>query len=292
MTVLTSTDKDYLKYDYFIEWILTDECNFKCSYCFRLNNKRFIDNKKILLTLENIINFSKKHKLKIILTGGEPTILKNFNNILITLLDNNIDFDLNTNGTGLYKISKNVLEKIKMVSVSWHLEYLSEKQILDLCRNFSNINININIVITNKNINYFRNNKIFEKINNIGIEYTIVKDIYFDNKDLSILSELLHTNGNSILNKNLKINDQLYSIVDLELKTNLFKKCICFNNFITIDPNGKIYLSCDSNKFYNNLDSVPNKILCNKNCEDLYAYIDTTKYILNDKKIKKVIHEK
>lgn len=40
MTKIYSINEDYKNYDFHIEWVLTDECNFRCTYCFRASKPR------------------------------------------------------------------------------------------------------------------------------------------------------------------------------------------------------------------------------------------------------------
>lgn len=40
MTKIYSINEDYKNHDFHIEWVLTDECNFRCTYCFRAPKPR------------------------------------------------------------------------------------------------------------------------------------------------------------------------------------------------------------------------------------------------------------
>ena len=69
----------------YIRLSITDVCNFKCGYCFQWLSRDKSDNRKFL-HLEEIRRlakvFSKLGVCKIRLTGGEPTVRKDFFEII------------------------------------------------------------------------------------------------------------------------------------------------------------------------------------------------------------------
>lgn len=93
---------------------ITDICNFSCQYC--LPNGYFCDQKKQFLTLEEIANvakaFSELGTNKIRLTGGEPTIRKDFLDCLkvVSQTKGIKQVALTTNG---YKLSENINAWVK-----------------------------------------------------------------------------------------------------------------------------------------------------------------------------------
>ncbi|MCF6193238.1 MAG: radical SAM protein, partial [Kangiellaceae bacterium] len=93
---------------------LTDVCNFSCDYCLPDGYK--CDGEREVLSLNEIKNishaFSELGTNKIRLTGGEPTLRKDFIQCLETIsLTKGIDqIALTTNG---YKLSKNIKNRVK-----------------------------------------------------------------------------------------------------------------------------------------------------------------------------------
>ncbi|MBI2786009.1 MAG: radical SAM protein, partial [Legionella longbeachae] len=92
---------------------LTDVCNFRCQYCLPNGYRGELSSRKSFLTLAEIGNLmSALNELgvkKVRLTGGEPTLRRDFIDIL-TLISNRDGIDtiaLTTNGHSLAKNAKN-----------------------------------------------------------------------------------------------------------------------------------------------------------------------------------------
>ena len=103
---------------------ITDVCNFKCGYCLP-NGYQKPENKKTFLTLEEIKRIGKALSelgvCKIRLTGGEPTVRKDFIEIIENLKSlpgiNKVVFT--TNGYNLKNIAKSVVDaKVNGINVS------------------------------------------------------------------------------------------------------------------------------------------------------------------------------
>ena len=103
---------------------ITDVCNFKCGYCLP-NGYQKSENKKEFLSLEEIKRIGKALSelgvCKIRLTGGEPTVRKDFVEIIENLKSlpgiNKVVFT--TNGYNLKNIAKSVVNaKIDGINVS------------------------------------------------------------------------------------------------------------------------------------------------------------------------------
>jgi cyclic pyranopterin phosphate synthase len=103
---------------------ITDVCNFKCGYCLP-NGYQKSENKKEFLSLEEIKRIGKALSelgvCKIRLTGGEPTVRKDFVEIIENLKSlpgiNKVVFT--TNGYNLKNIAKSVVDaKIDGINIS------------------------------------------------------------------------------------------------------------------------------------------------------------------------------
>ena len=142
---------------------ITDVCNFKCGYCLP-NGYQKPNNKKEFLSLDEIKRIGKALSelgvCKIRLTGGEPTVRKDFIEIIENLKSlpgiNKVVFT--TNGYNLKHISKSVVnakidginlsidsldrEKFKFITGMDKLEdiLIGLKELQDL--NFKNIKVN------------------------------------------------------------------------------------------------------------------------------------------------------
>jgi len=91
-------------------FVLTETCNLACEHCIRESSPS-IKNSISYEPLLPIIDEVKEHfpEATILLTGGEPTIYKNFPNILKYALDTKMDVLVNTNATTSF-FKKNKLD--------------------------------------------------------------------------------------------------------------------------------------------------------------------------------------
>ncbi|WP_432205245.1 GTP 3',8-cyclase MoaA (plasmid) [Cetobacterium somerae] len=102
---------------------VTDHCNLRCQYCLPEKNKDFYNSKDLLNSdqIEKIVRaFSMIGIKKVRITGGEPLVRKDFNEILMKI--NHIDkiekIALTTNGVNLLEnldtFKKNGLKRINI----------------------------------------------------------------------------------------------------------------------------------------------------------------------------------
>ena len=172
---------------------ITDVCNFKCGYCLP-NGYQKSENKKEFLSLEEIKRIGKALSelgvCKIRLTGGEPTVRKDFVEIIENLKSlpgiNKVVFT--TNGYNLKNIAKSVVnakinginisidsldrEKFKFITGKDKLEdiLIGLKVLQDL--NFKNIKVNAVLLKgVNDSEQDFNSWKQFIKSNNVDFRY-------------------------------------------------------------------------------------------------------------------------
>ncbi len=172
---------------------ITDVCNFKCGYCLP-NGYQKSKNKKEFLSLEEIKRIGKALSelgvCKIRLTGGEPTVRKDFVEIIENLKSlpgiNKVVFT--TNGYNLKNIAKSVVnakidginvsidsldrEKFKFITGKDKLEdiLIGLKALQDL--NFKNIKVNAVLLKgVNDGEQDFDSWQQFIKSNNVDFRY-------------------------------------------------------------------------------------------------------------------------
>lgn len=114
------------------------KCNFDCSYC----PPGVHDNHSPFLTLENIeqaLNIVEHHSgilenKTCILTGGEPTLFKDLENLIKMLKVKNFKkIKINTNGTASYKVYSNLVKDYNVeLDITFHYEFTTEK-IIEKC---------------------------------------------------------------------------------------------------------------------------------------------------------------
>ena len=168
------------KYDMLvIDWILSNICNYKCSYCGPSSNGGYfkwpsLDECKIAI---DRIKKQSNHKYRFYtLLGGEPTLWKDFRSIceLIKNDDDNTVINILTNGyrsISWWDKTKLVLDK---VSISFHHQYANSNHIIDVvnCINDS-CQTTVQLLFDKDNFNKCEDNfwKILEGIN--GVEKRI-----------------------------------------------------------------------------------------------------------------------
>lgn len=180
---------------------LTKRCNFKCNYC--LPNGYNKDNIKEELSSEEFINlataFCELGIQKIRLTGGEPTLRKDFFSIATRLaqIPQLTNLSLTTNGFKLKENAKRYLESgIKNINIS--IDSLNEEAFknitktnllnkildgLDECLNLGFNKVKVNVVLL-KNYNYYHINKYLELLKNTPLDVRFIELMpTSDNKD-------------------------------------------------------------------------------------------------------------
>lgn len=252
---------------------LTHACNLKCTYCYDKKNFSygFIDNN----TINNVNEFVLEHKVKkIILTGGEPLLHNNINDIVdIIRYKKNIKIHLLTNGTLIHK-NLELLRKVDLIIISLDSIKSTNRKGLDASSVIKNISllpneikkkIIIRSVISKGEENLVNENKEFFK--SLGVSFTWVPNIPNNKKGIKYYPDF-----NNIKNINSSF-----------LGTNILSNCGACSKVIAIDYNGNVY-SCQ------NL-ITKNMKICNINSEkfeDEYKNsIITNKFLeLNINKIK------
>lgn len=107
-------------------------CNFDCSYCpshVHDSVSPFMDLKKTNRALQIIESKIPKNKNKfIIITGGEPTLYKDLDKLIVLLrAKNSTQISINSNGTASYKRYEQLLENDIKFDITFHYEFTNEK---------------------------------------------------------------------------------------------------------------------------------------------------------------------
>lgn len=146
---------------------ITDLCNFNCKYCLPDSQKFAKKDSLSLVEINNLIaSFSYLGISKVRLTGGEPTIRKDFLDIgaVISSFSNIKSLVFTTNGYKLHKIAQSVKD-VGFTGVNISLDSLDKEKFF---------------VITNKN--YFNNvvNGIFSAIDvGLTVKVNVVLSNFF-----------------------------------------------------------------------------------------------------------------
>jgi molybdenum cofactor biosynthesis protein A len=131
---------------------LTEKCNLRCTYCMPEEgiplrpHKHFMTTDEVFSIASTFVKMGVK---KIRLTGGEPMVHKNFEEILLKLSELPIELTLTTNAVLLDKYINALLQaNIKSINIS--LDTLNPERFLSITRrdNFEKVMSNIELAIT------------------------------------------------------------------------------------------------------------------------------------------------
>lgn len=158
--------------------LFTQGCNFKCPFC---HNKDLVLNKNTYLNEDEIISFLEKRKKNldaVVITGGEPTLIKQLPEVIKTIKQMGYLIKLDTNGTNLKMVKQLVENNL--------IDYIA----MDIKNGYTKYNLTSGI--NNLNIN-----NIYETINYImtcGIDYefrtTLVKEFHKE-EDIYEIKEMI-----------------------------------------------------------------------------------------------------
>ena len=127
------------KYVY-VYWLLTDYCNFTCSYCsptlhegYYQKSKNFPSDADIQLFLDSLRTYSKDKRLTVCLTGGEPTTHPMYATILSAIAEFPLsNLETITNGSRPLAWWKNLPTLPNKVIISLHQEFTNLEKINEL----------------------------------------------------------------------------------------------------------------------------------------------------------------
>ena len=124
---------------------VTSRCNLCCKFCY-VKNKPIND-----LDIEKVKHFIDVVNPKSIeITGGEPTIYKNFEELVCYISGKGIDIGMTTNGTMLHTIPTSVLAKFTWIRISIN-EYIDngrKKDFILVVKSLPNVYWGYNYIFT------------------------------------------------------------------------------------------------------------------------------------------------
>ena len=286
---------------------LTDRCNYRCSYCmpkdiFNANYKYL--KKSELLTFEEILSFVEILKnfnlRKIRLTGGEPLLRRNIENLIIRIKDLGIkQISLTTNGSLLNLSKAELLKKNGLDGITISLDSLNcttNKKINPLS-NLSKVidsiyiaidvfgSAKINVVVMN-NINSNEIFDIVDRFKNLNVEIRFIEfmDVGETNEwnlDRVYSSENIHADISKHFSL-YKLKDEFSStsarwqlqdyIAKIGFISSITQPFCSSCNRARLSANGYFYTCLFASQGYNVLDAL-------RNSPDLYKLQDNIQSI-------------
>jgi len=270
-----------------IEWLLTDYCNFDCSYCLIKHKKENINNTNTRVNLNFfkyfVLGFDNiKTPIKYKLSGGEPTSHPDFKSMLYVLKNKEIRIftNLNLSTKDLEKIAIIPICKSTTFNISLHLEYYKDGDRINLFLSKIKLLIDAGFLIS---ISIIAHPDFFDLLKKI---VNLIKTNFENKCWINIIPLVLSTmttdysiEYRDYLNKNEMVGDYIF----LDNKNNIYKKNIssqeidkvdwrgykCFLNLhIFLNKNKIMQYPCMTKHKYNNKFILPKNI--EKIKEDIY----------------------
>lgn len=292
-----------IQQDYNIQWLITKYCNYDCYYCtaherFNKDKLKFFNYDSIKKYIKIIDNLPINNNLKILISGGEPTLHPNINDIFEVLfeqLNNTLLIMLHTN------LSLNIDKLIELISVvdkkrfmlftTFHAkfaDYYDFQKKIDILNKY-NIKYNVSIMLEPDEfdkifnfVNKFKTNNNEEVFKNLKllplepIEYKNYDSKFLGLEKLNYTLDKLYSPIKDvyyIIEKDNTIIKEEYYLSEVRKLPKFYHnfqgmKCYKYNHLI-INPDGTINARCD------NYDCYKKKFLpFNKSIKELYNNID------------------
>lgn len=136
--------------------IFTKGCNFACHFCH--NPQTLCKSTKSVITLDNFLNYLKERQGKIdavCISGGEPTLQKDLESVIVKIKELNYKVKLDSNGSKP-TIIKNLLNKGYLDYIAIDIKAPLDKynQIIDTLSFDTNKILNTIEIVKNSSINY------------------------------------------------------------------------------------------------------------------------------------------
>lgn len=228
-----------------VDWVLNDNCNYRCSYCFISNE---VKSKGVYS--QDIEKYLEKIKKTIprgwsfYLLGGEPFLHPDFFLIVKKLVEAGYFVSVNTNFSSklkdIYKFFDIAGNKLKYLVLSLHLEYTEAdvflKKILEIKKKYSQFkNIIVLAVALPEKLNMLK--KIAEIYKKHGVDFGLI--VYRDKNN----NPPIYTKKQGLIIKD--INFGLRQDGFMAAREKIFKVkdklCSAGYNSLVIYPNGSAY---------------------------------------------------
>ncbi len=275
---------------------LTNQCNFKCSHCYKdagMENLDFLDEKIIR---EIIRLYSGKIKT-IHLTGGEPLIYPNVNDLIIQLT-NHFNVNVTTNGSLLHKLNDETIKSINNIQIS--LYGFDENSYETIAKNkkgfyevekslvrLDNLNIKYDVSITANEI-FIKNYQKYllllssPNINRLLIGLPYLEGRAKNNKDIWTLTQQ-DLDKLYLIEDKLGLHQKTHIITD-EFKLNIngkepFDMCGAGSIMYTVNEKGDLLFCTSLNKLIKPIGNINDiEIRSNKQPIDFKQIIQETKF--------------
>jgi len=249
---------------------LTNKCNQDCYYCisaeFRKNEKTQQKVDDYLLLIDRLSDWHRVSPNSFgslyaitFAGGGEPTLLKNYEQVIEKSLDHGFLTSLTTNGVRLNHLIDNVhVDKLRMLNwIGIDIDSGDEKTYEIIRKSKSknmfqkvvdnatilrkmNVNVDFKLLADSRNTTSEEINKMFDLGKQVGIRMIYYRPVIMNNIAFDISPDIVDT---------IKLYSKKYQIpykVNLSKnQTRNYNRCHQMFQFPSFCANGKIYTCCD-----------------------------------------------
>ena len=137
----------------YVDWRLGNTCNYKCTYCPPLENSGsfpWLDLDTYIKTQNIIIEGYRElgKSTSFAYTGGEPTVYKNFPNLLENGKKQGAFNWVYTNGSRTVRYWNDIKSVLDMACISYHAEYDNVDHIIEVVENIKrDVYLSVNVVM-------------------------------------------------------------------------------------------------------------------------------------------------
>jgi len=146
--------RDLSRPSYFcVDWMLHDRCTYDCSYC-PPSNKSGTDSWLTLDTLDEFCDGLDRHvqtvnpdmQIHIIFSGGEPTVWRDFSELVDRMAARRWAMSLNSNGSRSLRWWQENAHKFVKIYLSYHTEQVNDEDFLEkvkVCEEHTVVGVNV-----------------------------------------------------------------------------------------------------------------------------------------------------
>ena len=257
---------------FMVDWMLHDKCTYDCSYC-PPANKSGTDTLLDLETLNEMCDAIEEHahsidptfKIHVLFTGGEPTVWKDFGELVNRVAARGWVISVNSNGSRSERWWEEYASKFIHIILSYHTESVDDDEFMNklkICSKYSKTSVNL---MLNTHPEYFDkaiqfSKRITTETNNIHLTHHRIQHNFglqeinvpfYTNEQKNIISTLEDSYPQIYYNQlrsNFRVQyadlttEKLNTAELLNTNTANFKDWMCHagNEGIFIDANGKV----------------------------------------------------
>ncbi len=252
---------NFFDYQFEIEWELTERCNYSCSYCASYNNnvptyfKSIEEYKKAVMYVKNYIG-NKRAKVNFL--GGEPTLNKNWVQLVNFLDEQNFVPRLTTNlSIDPKKYIDKLESKFPFIITSFHPEFTEPSHFTERVKLLNDNNLLHSVSIMADTKNWVAVRAVYDNLKDVVEDCPIVKItdehssdtaissgyINYSDEQLKLIEESL---SESKTDYEIIVDGKAHTVDTLRQQTDLnFKGMMCAvgKDRLHIKPNGDVYPS-------------------------------------------------